>query len=133
MSERADIRDQLLLLTRRHLDNPSRDLKPVCLILIDQVATYANARHGRLPDPIAPHLAAAMHRAIRADVAGVIAAIEEALVLIDASPAALPPPHLPRSRTPTAPVPAKGERVKSIAQTIDPLLVKLRAKQPRNS
>jgi type II secretory pathway predicted ATPase ExeA len=71
VSERDDLRFQLLLLTRLFEDEPGRDLKPRCLILIDQVATYASQQHRGLPQSIAEILAGAMHAAMRADVAGV--------------------------------------------------------------
>ena len=53
MIQRDDLRFQLLLLTRLFEDEPARELKPKCLILVDQVATYASHQHGGLPQSIA--------------------------------------------------------------------------------
>ena len=130
MIERDDLRFQLLLLTRLFEDEPARELKPKCLILVDQVATYASHLHRGLPQPIAEILASAMHAAMRADVAAVIHNVETALTQID-SPKPLVPSKASRPKAQGSPrkAPAGSTAVvtaKPIKQTTDKLLAALR-------
>lgn len=132
MSEREDLGYQLLLLARCHADDPGRDLKPKSLILIDQLATYASRRHGALPQAISTLLSLAMHAAMRGETSGVIHHLEIALAFADQpprpSPKTRPEPHVrPKKPQPRS---IKAVAAKPLAETIDPLLTKLRAKHP---
>jgi hypothetical protein len=130
VSERDDLRFQLLLLAPLFEDEPGRDLKAKSLILIDQVAGYASHLHHGLPQRIAALLALAMHAAMRGDTPTVIQHVELSLAAADDPPA--PPPKSPtKPRDVPKNQPHRSRAAgtaKPIADAIDPLLAKLRAK-----
>lgn len=138
---REIIREELVVLARMYGDGRTgRDLKPLCLALIDRVAGWATERHGEIPADVLAKLAAAMGAAGREDVAGVIAGVEQALTLADAPPpkATRKPPSpreapAPATRREGRPRPDRGPGTRTaeaapIMETVDRLLARLRAK-----
>lgn len=106
------VREELRVLARIH--RAGADCKGLCLALIDHAASSASNRHGEIPDDVLGYLMRAMHAAGRDDVAGVIEEVEAAVALLGGDG--------PRS------VQAERSKPKPLAQSIDPLLAKLRAK-----
>ena len=113
--------DNFVLLSRL-CEAGRADCKTLCLNLIDRTATYASQRQGQLAPDIAALLSAATHAAIREDIAGVIEHLEVALARLT-QPAPTKPP-VAATRQSLANLPTK-----TLAQTVDPLLARLRAKQ----
>jgi hypothetical protein len=133
------IREELVVLTRMYTDGRAgRDLKPLCLALIDRVAGWATERHGEIPADVLAKLVAAMIAAGKEDVVGVVAEVEQALTLA-AKVAAKPPPcdaPAPARRREGRPRPDRGpgtrmSEVAPIVLTVDRLLARLRAKGPK--
>lgn len=80
---REIIREEISVLV--HLNDAGtagRELKPLCLQLIDRVARWAADVHREIPDNVLVHLTSAMRAAGREDVAGVIVAVETAVTQI---------------------------------------------------
>jgi hypothetical protein len=136
MSDLSAVRDQLRLLTRRHIDDPGRDLKPACLVLIDALATHVSRERGELPQTIAALLNGAMVAAMRGDVATVVEQVELAV-----TEATNPRPRKtntqPHVRAPVRKQVKKSGSAqaviaKPVADTVDRLLAKLRAKQAKH-
>lgn len=140
-SHLAQVRGDLTLLARLYGSGAHVDCKPLCLNLIDRTASCASARHGELTPHLAGILSAALYAAMRNDVAAVVEQLEHALTQISTAqttpPLRVPKPRqLPsprgRATTPAATLPTPSpDPVKPLAQTIDPLLAKLRGKHPQ--
>jgi hypothetical protein len=133
------VREELRALARMYGAGHG-DFKPLSLAVIDRAAACATFLHGEIPADVLGHLTRAMHAAGREDVAGVVEEVEGALALLNNPNAKserkrrpLAEPPLPgregRYRSKSAPG-ARTSKPQLAAETIDPLLARLREKKP---